>query len=259
MDLRHIVYKHTDIDKLNKELFSSSKLRTKLLKQWTGIVSALNSESSSSSYNIQIFKVHKQLDMLDLGVLLMQAAIGGISIIDYNSYECNHNQCCCLYHCIELHESTIKNKFKLTNFINKNKFSQNFIDFLCLVTSFNFCKSFSISKIRQSKWITEKGKHQLEIGFDELMKLSKDFNHKPNLLGQETPMRRFDKLCETISLMLSGCDGYFRHNDISSSNTIFTYNNTDIEELSKETGIEKEIVVNKIKPLFDNYFSSVKK
>jgi hypothetical protein len=102
-----------------------------------------------------------------LGIVLLNSAIGGLEVDSINLFKnvlidktFNLSEICCLYHLlIKLEEEYISNKKTLLLISNliKNKFTDNFTDFLCKTLSFHYMDSSDNKRITVSinshKWI----------------------------------------------------------------------------------------------------------
>ncbi len=250
--------------------------------------------------NFNFNRVAKKLENFDLGYMLIQCAIGGFEVLDTSEYICSHNgiECCCLYHCIERESdenSNSNNKeekinsysensnntsenilTKINQNINnsnnnysnkltiprliKSKFSQNFIDFICLTTSYDLDKELSFSFVRNHQWLTTESNNDIKLSIEELLNISKDYNCKkssfPGIFNN--PHKRLDKLCDNLQLIMPESKAYFKKNKISNSTDLFNLQGfkENINNLSKELGIDEETTGIKIKMVFDNYFAS---
>jgi hypothetical protein len=241
-----------------KFIYADIRIRNILKANWlkqqnTNLINiSLGGLGDEDKYVLQ--KILKRLDIFDLGVLLMNLAVGNlIEHINWSTYNCEHEyKCCCLYHCIQLFEKN--NKFKLTNLISEQRFSQEFIDFLCYITGFSYSKKVSFKSLRNHHWLLTAAKDNVLVSLQELLSISRDYFNRKDYLHNKTN-KRFQSFCESITLVLTCCDNYNKHFGINSSEHIFNEaNEKNLLELSYEMGVDKDTLVTKLKPLYDNIF-----
>jgi hypothetical protein len=204
-------------------------------------------------------KVAKRVDIFDLGLLLINCAVGGIlDTFDFTTFTCEHDmKCCCLYHCIETFENNKGMKHGLTSLISKNqRYSKEFITFLCLTTTYSYNKRISYKQLKNNDWLLSASNDKVYLNLNELLGISKAYHSRKDPLGiNKQHNKRFQSLCDNLSLVLSCCDNYFKHYGIKSSDFIFNESNEkNLIELSNEMGVDKETLAQKIKPIFDNMF-----
>ena len=221
---------------------------------------------------------YKFLDLFDLGFLLIQCAIGCLDIIDFSEYKCEHldeennYSCCCLLHCIEKFEKNLTTKLKIKNFINKINYSEEFTNFLCISTSYNnfqiqasklkfhpFLKNFGDNKKINTTSMQFKNKlkknEKYKISLKELLLISNENGGKFDYSNLRNTSSKFEKFCESMSLVLPNCESYFKDTNVKDSSQIFNKNN-DIKDILQEFEVDQETFVSKLKTIFDNSFNS---
>jgi len=237
-------------------------------------------------YNIHMKKVifegvedaNRFCDLFDVGFLLMQCAIGNIDIIDFSEYKCEHNinksdentrsDCCCLFHCVEKHEEQLSTKFKVTTFLNKTNFSEEFINFICVTTSYQNT-NIHISKLKFHSLIknfnenTYKNKSKMQkekynITLKEFLKISVDPTAKIDQINSKSHQQKLEKFFESISLVLPVCENYFHEMGIIHSSTIFNRRN-DIKELMCEFNIDEETLLKRLRHIYDTSLAPANK
>jgi hypothetical protein len=133
---------------------------------------------------------------------------------------------CFLIHCIEKYENSSNiNLIKISNFICEQRYTKSFVDFLCLLLSYNM-QEYNIGSIRSHKWLK----------LDSL---------KSNVSVN---------ICETISLIKSlkiktstTIDEFVRRYQIFSTTYPEIEVDEDLREISSVLRIDLEELKNKIK------------
>jgi hypothetical protein len=213
------------------------------------------------SSEIIISNILKKLDMFDLGFLLIYSTMGGLEIFDASQYICSHNDsrgestCCCFFHCIENFENESSNdkKYKTTQIIKK-KYSVEFISYICEITSYRFKYNsiFSNNKIKNHPWLvslTEKHSQasEMNLNLEELLKVS-------NIMSKKISFIKLEKLCDSISQILPLCRSKYHLNknatDSPGNSVELCLTSSVVEDISFNLGIEKEVLLEKIKPLY---------
>jgi len=220
----------------------------------------------------------KFLDLFDLGFLLIQCVTGCMDIIDFSEYKCEHldeennYSCCCLLHCIEKFEDNLTTKLKIKNFINKSNYSEEFTNFLCLITSYNnfvvhasklkfhpFLKNQGDSKKINTTSMQFKNKFKkndkFKISLKELLIISNENGGKFDYSNLRNNSSKFEKFCESMSLVLPNCESYFKEMGIKDTYQIYNKNN-DIKEILLEFEVDLETFNTRMKTIFDNAFNS---
>lgn len=94
--------------------------------------------------------INNKESIKNFGMMLLEAALGGFEMFPMSG--CNHQyQCCCLIHCSNKSEAK-KKDLSIHSFLQKSRFSTEFIDFLC-ATIKNNGKSFS--QLLQHPWMNK--------------------------------------------------------------------------------------------------------
>lgn len=89
--------------------------------------------------------------------------------------------CCFIHHLIKMEEvSELKNKFRLTSFINYKLLSKELMSFLCELLS-NKAKKTELKKLRAHPWFRTPRFHNTKVYLKEIIKIVKDLK-KPNCL-----------------------------------------------------------------------------
>lgn len=216
------------------------------------------------------FKINKKNeDIFNIGFLLIYCAIGGQSIINFSNYVCIHDyHCCCLYHCIEKYEEKLSTKLKISNFINKILFSNEFINFLCVTTNYNMQNNNpkGISKLKTHKFfgnVNNDNLHTLSqsrnsclVSLADLIKIthegSMSFNNKRNFYDK-TNIKRFNAFCDTLFMLVQTTyDRYkiINKDIITEIKSKLIKDNKVIFELSKEFGVDVDNVKEKLDQIF---------
>jgi len=211
--------------------------------------------NSLDDYNAELLT--KKFDFFDIGYILIYSALGGMEIIKFSEYVCTHESndqkdssfqsgCCCLYHCVEKTEKKLNTKLKLTNFINNTRFTQEFIDFICLCTSFDLLeRNVTFSKLKNHTWLNMK--EDIVPNIFEFSDLYVTYpNKKKNLYEKNV-----DNLIDVISRTFPASSSYFQDNNFQNSSAILNKENKDLVELSIDIGVDVDTLINKLKPLFD--------
>jgi len=236
----------------------------------------INSQSNTlnSSTNSKI--IRKSEDLFNIGFILIYCALGGQNIINFSNFECIHGgQCCCLYHCIEKYEINLKTKLKITNFINKNLFSEDFISFLCLSTSYNQnMNNLTMSKLKRHPFVNvnedidkyNKNSNFCDVDLIDLLKVTLEsaisFNKKRDMFDKKN-IKRFNSFCDSLLMLIqssndrtNNLEGYRIGNGnemfIELKNKLNSKNkdDKDIIEISKEFGLEVDYVIEKLSQIF---------
>ena len=235
-------------------------MRSKLKILWAQS-NIVGSVMSSTESVLNLSKVLRKLEMFDFGYLLIKCALGGIEINDLSQYTCEHLDkenvlCCCFYHCIEKYEiENNSKKIKIVNLINNKLFSQDFINFLCDLTSYHFDIDY-INKIKNHNWLNTSYKNEnILINITELLKVSNTINKisDSGTLKYSISNLKIEKLIENISLILPAYKNYYKQIDPIQFMKIFN-SISDLEELSNGLNLDKEVIIQKIKPIYDNLF-----
>jgi hypothetical protein len=228
-------------------------------------------------------RIMKKLDIFDLGYMIMHLCLANFhELLNLNNYTCEHDNdnimienegkkessCCCFYHCVERSEENAKSKIKMTSFINKNIFSESFVEFLCITTSYKLDKTFSFNKIKNQPWI-----HSVKLGsnkkvlsvtntinksgvmitFEEFLILSKAQNlKKENMSINNNSLKRFERICDNLSLILTNCEHFFKYLEIKNLDLLFDRYSQELSDLSLELGVGHDVLINKLKDIYGN-------
>jgi len=198
--------------------------------------------NSIEDYNTELLT--KKFDYFDIGFILIYTAIGGMEIINFTEFTCTHDSegegngidspknnsvlnpsqcCCCLYHCIEKTEKKLDTKLKITNFINNKRFSQEFIDFICLCTSYDLLeRNVTFSKLKNHSWLNMKNDCVPNIfEFNDLYATYS--NNKKNLYEKNV-----DNLIDVIARTCpSTSSTYYKDNNFHDASYILSKENKD--------------------------------
>jgi hypothetical protein len=180
--------------------------------------------------------------MFDLGYLIFNCAIGAIELEDLSLYSCTHkDKCCCFYHCLIKSES---NGIMIANLI-KN-YSEEFIKFICCLTSYSF---EDLYKIKNHPWLSnlEAKQDYITINLIELLQASYVCNN-----FRKQSIIKIDRLADNISLLLPT----FKDFDKMKDNVFSQISETSLNELSIDLTVDKEILISKLKPLYDKIFKN---
>ncbi len=217
--------------------------------------------NSLDDYNAELLT--KKFDFFDIGYLLIYAALGGMDIINFTEYTCIHENneekdqkekntlkyqagCCCLFHCVEKYEKCLKTKLKITNYINNKRFTQEFIDFLCLTTSYDLLeRNVDFSKLKNHSWLNMK--HDKVDNIFSFTDLHKTYSNKKKNLYE----KNVDNLIDVIARMFPNASSYYQDNNFKDSSAILNKENKDLVELAEDIGVEFDVLVRKLKPVFD--------
>jgi hypothetical protein len=255
-----LILKNMDIPEM--KITQSKKVINNIQRERTSRnnISILN--SSLDDYNSELLT--KKFDFFDIGYLLLHAALGGLKIINFSEYSCSHEadldlttinihesngdiqtSCCCLYHCVEKTEKNLETKLKITNFINNKRFTQEFIDFLCLCTSFDLLeRNVTFCKLKNHSWLNMK-KDTVENIF-EFSDLHKTYtNIKKNLYDKNV-----DNLIGVISRTLVSSSA-ITSKMYNNTNEILSKDNKDLVELSIDIGVDIMDLITRLKPIFE--------
>ncbi len=142
----------------------------------------------SNYEDIVVFKIQ----MFQFGLIILKSAIGCYELLstDIFNYVCPHatkintnntikSSCCCLMHCIEKYENSSNIKsIKISNFISEKRYTKSFVDFLCLLLSYNM-QEYNIGLIRSHKWLKlESLKSNVSVNLCETISLIKSLKIK---------------------------------------------------------------------------------
>lgn len=181
--------------------------------------------------------------MFDLGYLVLNCALGVVELEDLSQYQCTHfnkeNKCCCFYHCLIKSET---NGIKIANLI-KN-YSDQFVNFICLLTSYSFEE---LPKTKNHPWLnnTEYKQEEIIINLLELLKASYICNNFRKL-----STIKIDRLADNISLLLPTFKDFYK----TKENIFNQISESNLNELSNDLTIDKENLINKLKPIYDKLF-----
>jgi hypothetical protein len=250
-----LFYKYKENKVKQKFLYSDIKIRNALRTNWLKKQNAnlvnVSLGGLGDEDRLILQKVLRRLDIFDLGVLLIHCTVGNIiDCIDFSTYICEHDfKCCCLYHCLMAYEH--KNKFKLTDMLSK-RYSREFTAFLCHTTTYHYDKQISFKRLKNHDWMLSNPNDYVYLNLQELLTISRSFFTRSDYLKAN---KRLDYLAESITNILSCCDSYFQHYGIEDTHLMFNEaNEKNIIELSNEMGVEKDILVARLKPLYDLIF-----
>ena len=228
-----------------------------------------------SQQNIKINK--KNEDIFNIGYLLIYCATGGQNIINFANYICIHDyQCCCLLHCIEKYENKINTKFKISNFINRNAFSKEFLHFLCLTTSYNNQNypNLTVSKLKRHKLFSEQQQFDRNeinkifypmVDLSELLKITNvstlSFNKRRDILDKSN-IKRFNGFCESLLMLIQNNEDRDRLSGRISTKyikSLLTNENKDIIEIANEFGLDINYILEKLHQIYSSLFDNKSK
>ena len=193
-----------------------------------------------------------------MGYLLINCSVG--DLFDFSHQVCNHNDCCCFYHCILKTENDKISEFKLKSFLSDKTHSEEFINFLCYLTTYKFNKKNLFYNIKNHSWFENKNKintNKIYVTLSELLQLCKNMEIRDNQFNKEK--KTFESLIESVTLILTTAKGYFDFHFINKLEQIFTSDiiNYDMEELSNNfQSINKEEMINMLKNVFNIFLNN---
>lgn len=183
------------------------------------------------------------------GVTLLNAHLNiyNLSIYDVCK-EFPHEQmknCCCLYHFI------INNNTLASQYINESFFSNEYLTFLHVVTSFKFnCVSDVVSK---SKWIAMNTLIPSPT-LTDLVNVGKLYDYDAIYYESINNIINFDALCYNIKKELPKCVDYFNYFSINHHHFIFSSFRLDMNELARELRMDVDTVETNLVKIYQNYF-----
>lgn len=186
----------------------------------------------------------------NLGYLLLISALGGLNFESLSEFlQSNINiksyNICCLFHLLLELEKNSKYIIKVSDFINRHYFSENFIDFLCLSLSFE-PKSNQNLLIMNHPWIKistyifmNNNLNKVRVSMKEIIKISKKFSNEENKESKEIKLNIFMNKFEII----------VQNNKSIKKEDILSWiesRNEVIKDLSEEFGVESSILIKKL-------------
>ena len=186
--------------------------------------------------------------ILNCNLKILNINIGDCLIMIKNNEHKHNEKCCCLFHCIKNNNETFSCLFENINF------SQNYFDFLHLITSFDL-DNFQIEKIINHSWfnIDVNINNNSKNNINELINLGQLYDFDNEYFTSISNIENFDLLCYYISKKLCDCDEYFSYFSIKNANMIFS--TLDIDNLSKELKVYEEDIENKLFKIYNTHFN----
>ena len=186
--------------------------------------------------------------ILNCNLKILNINIGDCLIMNKNNEHKHNEKCCCLFHCIKNNNETFSCLFENINF------SQNYFDFLHLITSFDL-DNFQIEKIINHSWfnIDVNINNNSKNNINELINLGQLYDFDNEYYTSISNIENFDLLCYYISKKLCDCDEYFSYFSIKNANMIFS--TLDIDNLSKELKVYEEDIENKLFKIYNTHFN----
>ena len=186
--------------------------------------------------------------ILNCNLKILNINIGDCLIMNKNNEHKHNEKCCCLFHCIKNNNETFSCLFENINF------SQNYFDFLHLITSFDL-DNFQIEKIINHSWfnIDVNINNNSKNNINELINLGQLYDFDNEYYTSISNIENFDLLCYYISKKLCDCDEYFSYFSIKNANMIFS--TLDIDNLSKELKVYEEDIENKLFKIYNAHFN----
>ncbi len=197
-----------------------------------------------------------RVNLFSLGLLLIDCNIAmiGLNITKiFNSIEnlkdINDDDECCLFHFL------VKRYSLISTIINSQKFSGEYLNFLHYLTNFKENeKLFDI--IIKEPWISQSNQITNSNNILELISISKNFNIKNEYYCSNNNLLDFFSIYEKIREQLLFCKDYFDYFLINEAKMIFSGNDVEIIELSKELKCDERNIRTDFYKLYQEYFSN---
>jgi hypothetical protein len=172
-------------------------MKNKLKFRWLNEIEDIEKDLKNANYNSNANnKIIKKIEIFELGFLIFNLCLMNVFEDFLMNYVCPHEKnkkekfCCCLYHCIEKYEMIHKkdSKIKITNFVNNSRYTEYFLNFLCLTMSYKNDLNFSYKKVKDHIWLKKKDKinmtdnsktkNSILLELQEILKVSQDIKIK---------------------------------------------------------------------------------
>lgn len=201
-----------------------------------------------------------------VGFLNLISALGGIrfkifdlvedvNLLRYDKTEIDEKlNLCCLYHfliSLEKSCSAIDSyKMKISNFINKSRFSDNFLDFLCKTLSFSghFDEAYR-NGIINHPWIKvnnfinlNNNYSRVKISFKELLKIVREGKSAKNFGQDSLNTKNFCNFLNSLEIILYN-NNFINYDDVFNATIL---KKKVIKELSRQIGINRNELIIKI-------------
>jgi len=184
-------------------------------------------------------------DVFDLGSLLLVAAVGGFDIIKSTEFDQNINKenICCIIHKNSDNKTDIDG-INFSDYLNENKFSKEFLDFLCKCLQFKEAERATISDLIKHPWIKEKTNFKTpEVTLQELIMISNQWRLSSLPIQFQGPSeKQLDRVCEAMASVIPSCENYEK--------ILLMYlkgDETVAKELATDLGMDEKRVWNQIK------------
>ncbi|KAL4431841.1 hypothetical protein ABPG74_015281 [Tetrahymena malaccensis] len=243
-----------------------------------------NNNNNNNNHQNQKAQIQKQDDVFRLGMLVLSCAIGSFDIIENVSllYECIHKllddqnkpdpqyRVCCILHAEDILQQMMDEKLKINskkqrinlsinNLLTTNRFTKEFLDFLCQTLRFNYQSRSTLANLKQhpflSKEVIPKG---VNINITDLLKHSQGWSRNQSLPAdfQGASEQVLERLCEGMLLVLPMCEKWF----VASNYQEYTRHikslkpeSSAIQILSQDLGLDAKLVYSKLIQVFDSF------
>lgn len=236
-------------------------------------------------------------DIYNFGFLLLLSAVGGLEFFESSDLveklkifleeyvkkgeEARHKHCCIIHDeeiiasmKVNTEHKAFSNKGTLSadmglkhisiiNFLQANKISREFVDFLCACLRFEPTQRASLRDLKAHPFITgTRELHGPNVSLNELIKIStlwtKNFILPPEY--QVASEKQLDRVCEALSVVLPNSDRigsndaemreYYKLESMDSRSTV-------IQALAEDLGLPPEKVWKRIEGIFKGFSNSV--
>ena len=147
-------------------------------------------------------------DVFDLGSLLFISALGGLEIIDPHDLEHISEQVgCCILH-YEEEKSAEKNTetglLKIPQYFNSDRYSREFLDFLCKCLRFSEDDRASLDDLLNHTWLMHKETYKTaSVTLKELIQISNQWRQVVPLTECQGPVeKQLERVCEAMAAVL---------------------------------------------------------
>ena len=183
-------------------------------------------------------------DVFDLGLLLLISALGGIDILDHSEFERiskKTTDTCCVLHCSN--KGSPKNEnLTLIKYFTKNRYSDEFLDFLCCCLRFSEESRPSLNELQNHPWMNSKSiPKSAVVSLKELIQISNQWRQIVPVECQGPAEKQLERICEAMIAVLPCCSNFEETID-----TLLT-NKESVRELALDLGLELDKVWNKLK------------
>ncbi|EGR30587.1 protein kinase domain protein [Ichthyophthirius multifiliis] len=217
-------------------------------------------------------------DIFQLGLLILICGVGSLNTLenlnliiegiyilleDQNKENPTYKDVCCLIHSENIIYQIInqkqniniqtQNNLTINNLINKDRFSANYISFLCNTLQFNYSKRSSLQKLLKHPLINQNTEINISnnINIQELLKISLDWTKQAQLPleYQGAGIQQLERVCDAMILVLPNCEKWFKTSNYMEYTRHIKHLNKDssqIKVLANDFGINANIVYEKI-------------